>query len=113
MKALCKLSVCWITAPNSVTAEKIAKMLVERNLAACVNIIPQVTSVYRWEDKVQSDCEVLMMVKTRTTLVNQLCSSVRDIHPYDVPEVISVSVDQGLPEYLKWAEECTSDSEKK
>ena len=71
-------------------------------LAACVNIVPGISSVYVWEGKVENDEELLMMIKTRTDAVPALSEYVRKNHPYDVAEVISTSIEQGNQPYLDW-----------
>lgn len=76
--------------------------IVSNKLAACVNIIPKVTSIYEWEGKINEDSEVLMMIKTRTTLVDELVKYVKAHHPYSVAEVISTPIENGNPQYLKW-----------
>ena len=74
----------------------------KQKLAACVNIVPGVTSVYEWEGKIENDDEVLMMIKTRTSTVQTVSKFIRENHPYDVAEVISTSIEQGNPPYLEW-----------
>ena len=71
-------------------------------LAACVNIIPGITSVYEWEGKIENDEEMLMMIKTRTAVIPALSEYVKKNHPYDVAEVISTSIEQGNQPYLDW-----------
>lgn len=73
--------------------------------AACVNIIPGLISVYEWEGKINEDPELLLKIKTATSKVDDVIKYVRENHPYDVAEVISVKIDNGNPPYLKWIDE--------
>ncbi|XP_030051169.1 protein CutA isoform X1 [Microcaecilia unicolor] len=95
-------SAAFITCPNDTVAKEIARGIVEKKLAACVNIVPQITSIYEWKGKIEEDSEVLMMIKTRSSKVPALTEFVRSVHPYEVAEVISLPIDQGNPPYLKW-----------
>ena len=95
-------SAAFVTVPDMEVAEKLASGLVTSKLAACVNIIPGLTSVYEWEGKVEKDSELLLMIKTRTERVDELSAWVKANHPYDVCEVISTKIDNGNPPYLKW-----------
>ncbi|XP_070573617.1 protein CutA homolog [Ptychodera flava] len=95
-------SAAFVTCPNKDTALKLARGLLDKDLVACVNIIPGLTSVYKWEGKVEEDSEVLMMIKTRASKVPDVSTYVRENHPYDVPEVISVPIEGGNPPYLQW-----------
>jgi periplasmic divalent cation tolerance protein len=98
------VSVCvvFITAPRGKTAQTLAKKIVSKRLAACVNIAPVVQSFYWWKGKIQNDPEALLVVKTRKALVKTLISFVRKNHPYTVPEVISLDVKAGHKPYLQW-----------
>ncbi|EFN60239.1 Protein CutA-like protein [Camponotus floridanus] len=98
-------SVAYVTVPNHTVAKKIARGLVENKLAACVNIIPQLTSIYEWEGKIQEDPELLLMIKTRTEKIDALTKYVKDNHPYTVCEVISLPIQNGNDDYLKWISE--------
>ncbi|XP_053328601.1 protein CutA isoform X2 [Spea bombifrons] len=99
------LSASYVTCPNDKVAKDIARGLVERKLAACVNVIPQITSIYEWKGKIEEDSEILLMIKTRTSKVAALTEYVRSVHPYEVCEVISLPIEQGNPPYLKWLAE--------
>lgn len=98
-------SIAYVTAPSEVTAKTIAHGLVNNKLAACVNIIPKIVSIYKWEGKVHEDAEVLMMIKTKTSKIPELTSYVKANHPYTVCEVISVPIENGNIQYLDWISE--------
>ena len=83
-------------------ADPIASALVEARVAACVNIVPLVRSVYRWKGEVERDDEALLVIKTTTDGVQKVVDLVEEIHPYDVPEVIALEIREGLPAYLQW-----------
>jgi len=91
------------TAPPDV-AEVLAKRLVERKLAACVNVLPGVRSVYAWKGEVQVDDECLLVVKTRASLVPDVTAAILELHPYDMPEVVALALEgaEGNPAYLAW-----------
>lgn len=97
-----EFSMAFVTAPTSDKAKEIAGGLVSNKLAACVNIIPGITSVYEWEGKIENDSEVLMMIKTRTSRIEELTEFVKKNHPYDVCEVITTSIEGGNKPYLDW-----------
>lgn len=88
------------TFPDADTARRIAAELVERRLAACVNLLPGVESIYRWEGKIERSNEVLGVIKTARYA--DLEPVLQELHPYDVPEIIALSVTAGLPAYLEW-----------
>ena len=96
-----------ITAPDREQAATMARALVDERLAACVNIVDGVHSVYRWEQKVEESAEVLCLVKTRPDLLEALTARVQALHPYDVPEILAFEVADGSPAYLAWLEEST------
>ncbi len=85
-------------------ADRIATAIVEAKLAACVNIVPHVASVYRWDGKIERASEATLLIKTRRTLVPALTEAVRRIHPYEVPEIIALPIagDRGNDAYLAW-----------
>lgn len=97
--------VVFITVPNLESARQIARVLVEKRLAACVNLLPGVTSIYFWEGAVREDSEVLLVCKTRRSRLAALQEEVRTMHPYQVPEIIALPVVAGLEEYLNWVRE--------
>ena len=96
------------TVNNKDSAHNIAKTLVESKLCACVNILHNVDSVYRWEGKVVQDKEFLLLIKTRKALYGKLEAQLRAIHPYEVPEIVSLSIENGFSEYLNWLVENTN-----
>lgn len=97
-----------VTAPPG-EAERIANTLVERGLAACCNVVPSVTSVFNWEGMRETETEALILIKTTRGRSQNLMDCVREIHPYDLPEVIFLPVVLGLEDYLKWVrDECRS-----
>jgi len=98
-----------VTAPSEGIAAEIAKTIVEERLAACANIVGGVRSLYRWQGKVEDEAEVLMVIKTRRTLFEQLAGRVKSLHPYSVPEVIALPIIEGLADYTNWIRETTGD----
>lgn len=95
-------SIAYVTTPNVESARKIARELVASKLCACVNIIPNIQSIYEWEGKINEDLEYLLMIKTTTDKIDALSTWVRENHPYSVAEVISVKIENGNPPYLDW-----------
>jgi periplasmic divalent cation tolerance protein len=90
------------TCADREQAEHIAHRLVEQRLAACVNIVPGVQSIYRWQGKVESGAEVLMVIKTNADLVSEVESTIANLHSYDVPEFLVFPVFAGSHAYLAW-----------
>ncbi|XP_066469888.1 protein CutA [Tiliqua scincoides] len=99
------LSAAFVTCPNEKVAKELARAVVEKRLAACVNIVPQITSIYEWKGQIEEDTEVLLMMKTRSSRISALAEFVRSVHPYEVAEVIALPIQQGNPPYLRWVEE--------
>jgi len=91
-----------ITAGSQEEAERIAQALVAEMLAACVNVVPGVTSIYRWEGEVQRDQEWLLVAKSRRDVLDRLVERVQEIHSYDVPEIIALPLAGGSEPYLRW-----------
>ncbi|XP_027732179.1 protein CutA isoform X1 [Vombatus ursinus] len=102
------VSVVFVTCPNDKIAKTIARAVVEKRLAACVNLIPQITSIYEWKGKIEEDSEVMMMMKTQTALAPPLTEFIRSVHPYEVVEVITLPVQQGNLPYLHWVKDSTT-----
>ena len=96
-----------ITAPNDEVAEKLARTLVDERLAACVNLLPGVRSIYRWQGKIEDEREVLLLVKTAADRLTGLMERVREVHPYSVPEILALPVDAGSSAYCDWVVEET------
>lgn len=88
--------------PDEACANAIALAVVEAGLAACVNILPRVQSIYRWQGKVESATEIPLFIKSTAGNYAALEAAIRQHHPYDVPEIIALPVERGLPAYLNW-----------
>ncbi len=99
-KSLYQLVLC--ACPDEDTAVNIAENIVAQRLAACVNVLPSVYSVYHWQDNVESAKENMIVIKTTAQKYNSLEKVIKSLHPYEVPEIIAVDITSGLPEYLKW-----------
>jgi periplasmic divalent cation tolerance protein len=104
--------VCYCTCPDAASAERLARALVEERLAACVNLLPGVHSIYRWQGAIEQAGEVLLLVKTTRARLDALAARVRALHPHELPELIAVEAAGGLPGYLDWvaAESHAADS---
>lgn len=98
-------SIAYVTTPNDESAKKIARDVISNKLAACVNIIPNIQSIYEWEGRINEDLEYLLMIKTTTDKIDELSKYVRENHPYSVAEVISVKIENGNLPYLNWIKE--------
>ena len=90
------------TAGSEDEARKIARHLVEQRLAACVNIVPQIESIYRWREKLESAREWLLLVKTTVKRFPDVRDAIRELHSYELPECISISIEDGSAAYLEW-----------
>lgn len=97
-----QILVVFCTCPDENVARELARGLVEQRLAACVNILPEIRSIYRWQGAVSEDGESLMVIKTSRSAWGRLENWLNRNHPYDLPELIAMPVDQGLPAYLEW-----------
>jgi len=94
------------TLPDKETAKAIARKLVEKNLAACVNIIPMEKSIYKWKGKIEEVNEILLLIKTTKTQYPGLETEIRANHPYELPEIIYFEIKGGSNEYLDWVRNC-------
>ena len=88
--------------PDRERARQIGTILIEKQLAACVNVLPSVESIYRWEGKIESAEEVLAFIKSTKSRYADLEAEIRALHPYEIPEIIAFDISHGLPEYLEW-----------
>jgi periplasmic divalent cation tolerance protein len=101
----------FITAPAGEAAEEIGETLVNERLAACVNIVRGIHSIYSWKGKIERSSEDLLLVKTRAEMLERLTQRVVDLHPYDIPEVIALSLDAGYSPYLQWIDDVLATDE--
>ena len=97
-----KYIVVYVTTPDPETGRRIATKLVEERLAACVNIVYEIESIYHWRGKIEQDKESLLIIKTRRELLQKLTETIKKSHPYEVPEVIAIDIVGGNKEYLDW-----------
>ena len=94
--------VVYCSCPDQAIAERIAEAVVNERLAACVNLISGLTSIYRWEGQLQRDTELLLIIKTRSAVYPQLEARLRQLHPYQLPEIIALPIHAGSADYLNW-----------
>ena len=102
-----KFIIALTTVPNEETGQAIALDIVGRRLAACVNVLPPGRSFYRWEGKVTEEHECVLIIKTRAELFGALEKSLKALHPYKVPELVTLAIDQGSADYLDWLDKET------
>jgi periplasmic divalent cation tolerance protein len=93
------------TASSKEEARRLAKTLVELRLAACVNIVPNISSIYRWKEKVEESQEFLLLMKTTESAIPKLRDAIQELHSYEVPECIVLTIEGGSAPYLKWIDE--------
>ena len=94
--------------PDRPAALGLARALVARRLAACVNVLAECTSVYRWKGEIENAAEVPVLIKTRAERYAEVEAAIRELHPYELPEIVAVPVERGLEEYLQWVADETS-----
>ncbi|QAZ67307.1 divalent-cation tolerance protein CutA [Solidesulfovibrio carbinolicus] len=98
----------YITAPSVEEAERLGAALVEERLAACANIFPAMRSVYRWKGAIEKADEAVLVAKTRQSLAQALIARVKELHPYEVPCVVTLPITDGLPDFLRWIDDETA-----
>lgn len=94
------------TCPDSAIAHQIALHLLKAKLAACINIVPSVTSLYEWQGQIETAQEQLLLIKTSTAHYAAIETEIKRLHPYQLPEIIALSIENGLPDYLHWINAC-------
>ncbi len=104
--------IAFVTCPSREEAGKIAEVLVEQKLAACVNVVSSVESCYRWEGRVNWDSEYLLVIKTTAAALDRARQRVLEVHSYDLPEFIAFKIDAGSEPYLKWIDDAVEESDK-
>lgn len=97
-------SMVYITTSGDLESKKIARKLLEEKLAACVNIIPTIGSIYLWKGVIEEDSESIMFVKTKSELVGKVIKRIEQLHSYEIPCILEISVNNGSNNYLKWME---------
>jgi uncharacterized protein involved in tolerance to divalent cations len=107
LKPSSMFSVCYVTVPDAAVGRTVANALVTSRLAACVNMVPGVTSFYEWKGKMEEGNELMLMIKTRSALVSDVIQAVHKVHPYECPEVISMPLGDSSQRYLDWIAENT------
>ena len=101
--------IVFITTGSAEEAKQIAEVLVNQRLAACVNIVPEILSIYHWQGKVENEVEAKMIIKTKSSLINQLTQKGKNMHSDDGCEIIAVPIMSGNSDYLKWIDESVQD----
>ncbi|RMB93327.1 hypothetical protein DUI87_30021 [Hirundo rustica rustica] len=98
-------SIAFVNCLNEQIARDIARAIMDKRLAACVNILPKSSALYFWKGELEESTEILLLVKTRTSKIGELSNYVRSIHPFEIPDIVSLPIEQGNPLYLRWIEE--------
>lgn len=106
-----KIRIALTTCSDAESAASLASQLVERGVAACVNIVPGIRSIYRWQGKIEDDSECLLIIKTTVDRMTDIKTAITELHDYDVPECIVLPVETGTPAYLNWVVEQTAEKQ--
>jgi periplasmic divalent cation tolerance protein len=101
----------FINLPDHDSAQRVARVLIENRTAACVNILAECSSIYRWQGKIETASEVPLLIKTTRSAYPRLETAIRAHHPYELPEIIAVSLSAGFPGYLQWVTQETQATE--
>lgn len=102
-------AVILVTGPDAATLEEIGRRLVEERLAACLNVVPGITSVYRWQGRVHRDSEAMAAIKTTRARAAAVEARIRELHPYELPEVLVLPVAGGSNAYREWVADCVAE----
>ena len=101
------VSIIYSTTSDVEEAKKIARILVEEKLVACVNIIPKIESIYRWQGKIEEDDECVLLAKTADKNIDKTIQKIKKLHSYDVPDIVAIPITHGFKEYLDWVKDET------
>jgi periplasmic divalent cation tolerance protein len=99
-------SIITATFPDEASAKHTARLLVEERFAACAQLFP-IRSVYRWQDKICDEGEFMLIIKSKAVLFDKIAAAIKESHSYEVPEMVQMPITDGLPEYLRWIDDCT------
>ncbi len=102
------VSIIYSTTGSIEEARKIARMLVEEKVVACVNIIPKIESIYRWKGNIEEDNECVLLAKTTDKNIDKAIQRIKELHSYDVPDIVAIPITHGFKDYLDWVEEETT-----
>lgn len=97
--------IVYVTVPNDETARSMSQEILKQKLAACINAIPQMTSSYWWEGRIEESQEIVLLIKTRLDCFDNLCSYILQVHPYEIPCILKLPIIGGNPTYLNWIDE--------
>jgi periplasmic divalent cation tolerance protein len=99
----------YCNCPDRECAERIANHLLDQRLAACISITSPATSIYQWQGKREAAEEIMLLIKSSSAAYDAMEQAILNLHPYELPEIVAVSVERGLPGYLQWVEQCTTE----